>query len=59
VRDRVPAFLVAHDRTLTDLARRRPTDRAALRTSHGLGPTRLERYGDELLAVLLGGDTVP
>ena len=50
--DRVPAFLVAHDRTLADLARRRPADRAALRACHGIGPARLERYGDELLALL-------
>jgi DNA helicase-2/ATP-dependent DNA helicase PcrA len=50
--DRVPAFLVAHDRTLVDIARRRPADRLALMTCHGIGPTRLERYGDELLAVI-------
>jgi DNA helicase-2/ATP-dependent DNA helicase PcrA len=53
--DRVPAFLVAHDRTLVDIARRRPADRLALRTCHGIGPTRLERYGDELLAVVSRG----
>jgi len=52
--DRVPAFLIAHDRTLADLARRRPTDRIALRSCHGIGPTRAERYGDELLAVISG-----
>jgi DNA helicase-2/ATP-dependent DNA helicase PcrA len=50
--DAVPAFLVAHDRTLTELARRRPQDPAALRSCHGIGPARLERYGDELLAIL-------
>ena len=50
--DRVPAFLIAHDRTLIDLARRRPADRAALRACHGIGPARLERYGDELLTLL-------
>jgi len=48
-RDRVPAFLVAHDRTLADLARRRPRDRAALRACHGIGPAKAARYGDELL----------
>jgi DNA helicase II / ATP-dependent DNA helicase PcrA len=50
--DRVPAFLIAHDRTLTELARRRPTDRAALRACHGIGPAKLSRYGDELLTLL-------
>jgi DNA helicase-2/ATP-dependent DNA helicase PcrA len=52
VDDRVPAFLVAHDRTLAELARRRPTDRAALRACHGIGPAKLSRFGDELLALL-------
>jgi DNA helicase-2/ATP-dependent DNA helicase PcrA len=51
-RDGVPAFLVAHDRTLHELARRRPTDRLALRSCHGIGPARLTRDGDELLALL-------
>jgi len=50
--DGVPAFLVAHDRTLADLALRRPRDRRALLACHGIGPARLARYGDELLAVL-------
>lgn len=48
-RDRVPAFLVAHDRTLADLARRRPRDHTALRACHGIGPAKVARYGDELL----------
>jgi len=50
--DEVPAFLIAHDRTLDDLARRRPRDRIALRACHGIGPSKLARYGDELLALL-------
>jgi DNA helicase-2/ATP-dependent DNA helicase PcrA len=53
--DRVPAFLVAHDRTLSELARRRPRDTAGLRACHGIGPARIERYGDELLRVVAGG----
>jgi len=51
-RDRVPAFLVAHDRTLSDIARRRPQDRAALRSCHGIGAAKEARYGDELLRLL-------
>jgi DNA helicase II / ATP-dependent DNA helicase PcrA len=50
--DRVPAFLVAHDRTLVDLARRRPRDRAGLRACHGIGAAKAARYGDELLRLL-------
>ena len=50
--DGVPAFLVAHDRTLAELARRRPTDRTALRACHGIGPAKVARYGAELLTLL-------
>jgi DNA helicase-2/ATP-dependent DNA helicase PcrA len=57
--DGVPAFLVAHDRTLADVARRRPRDRVALRACHGIGPARLDRYGDELLAVLRSREGTP
>jgi DNA helicase-2/ATP-dependent DNA helicase PcrA len=57
--DDVPAFLVAHDRTLDDLARRRPRDRIALRACHGIGPSKLTRYGDELLALIDAPTTTP
>jgi ATP-dependent DNA helicase RecQ len=50
--DGVPAFVVLHDRTLEELAARRPGSATELATVHGLGPTKLERYGDELLEVL-------
>lgn len=50
--DDVPAFLIAHDRTLDDLVRRRPCDRVALLACYGIGPTKADRYGDELLALL-------
>jgi ATP-dependent DNA helicase RecQ len=50
--DGVPAFVVLHDRTLEELAARRPGSAGELAAVHGLGPTKLERYGDELLAVL-------
>jgi DNA helicase-2/ATP-dependent DNA helicase PcrA len=51
-RDRVPAFLIAHDRTLADVARRRPSDHAGLRSCHGIGAAMAARYGDELLRLL-------
>ncbi|MEM8884554.1 MAG: HRDC domain-containing protein, partial [Planctomycetota bacterium] len=48
----VPAYVVASDRTLRDLARLRPTNRTALLEAHGIGPAKAEKYGDGLLAVL-------
>jgi ATP-dependent DNA helicase RecQ len=50
--DGVPAYVVLHDATLHELAARRPTSPGELATVRGLGPTKLERYGEELLAVL-------
>ena len=50
----VPPYVVASDRTLRDLARRRPRDRAELEEAHGIGPAKAERYGAELLAVVQG-----
>jgi superfamily II DNA helicase RecQ len=50
--DGVPAYVVAHDATLAAIAEARPRSAAALRRVHGMGPARLERYGDEILAVV-------
>jgi ATP-dependent DNA helicase RecQ len=50
----VPAFVVFHDRTLAEIAARSPTDLAQLQDVPGVGPTKLERYGDQVLAVLRG-----
>jgi ATP-dependent DNA helicase RecQ len=48
----VPPYVVFHDRTLLELAARRPLDRAELATIGGIGAAKLERYGQELLGVL-------
>ena len=50
--DGVPAYVVLHDATLHELAVRRPATSAELAVVKGLGPAKLERYGDELLVVL-------
>jgi DNA helicase II / ATP-dependent DNA helicase PcrA len=51
-RDGVPAYVIFPDATLDELAARRPTDPSGLRSVPGLGPTRVARYGEEILAVL-------
>ena len=48
----VPAFVIFDDKTLTEVASRRPSDRASLLRVPGIGPVKLERYGDDLLAVV-------
>jgi superfamily II DNA helicase RecQ len=50
--DGVPAFVVFHDSTLRELAAVQPQSHGELATIKGLGPAKLERYGDDLLAVI-------
>jgi DNA helicase II / ATP-dependent DNA helicase PcrA len=51
-KDAVPAYVVFHDATLEEIARRRPRQLWELAKVSGVGPTKLDRYGDELLATL-------
>ena len=51
-RDKVSAFIVAYDRHLRAIATARPRSLAELATIEGIGPTKLELYGDEILAIL-------
>ncbi len=48
----VPAFVVFTDATLTAIAEQVPTDVASLARITGVGPAKLERYGDAVLALL-------
>jgi len=50
--DAQPAYLVFHNTTLAEIASRRPRDLGELGAVPGVGPTKLERYGSEVLAVL-------
>jgi ATP-dependent DNA helicase RecQ len=48
----VPAYVVANDRTLRDLARLRPRTEKDLLDVHGIGPAKVERYGRRWLDAL-------
>jgi DNA helicase-2/ATP-dependent DNA helicase PcrA len=50
--DAVPAYVVLHDQTLAAIADLRPASLAALRRVSGIGPAKLDRYGEEILAVI-------
>jgi DNA helicase-2/ATP-dependent DNA helicase PcrA len=50
--DGVPAYVILHDRHLDGVARRAPTTLDELAACDGIGPTKLDRYGDDILAVL-------
>jgi ATP-dependent DNA helicase RecQ len=47
-----PAYTVARDSTLRDIAAARPADPAALREISGVGPTFVTRHADEVLALV-------
>ena len=51
-RDGVPAFVVFPDRTLGEIATRRPHSLAALAEVRGVGPVKLDRYGEQFLAAV-------
>jgi DNA helicase-2/ATP-dependent DNA helicase PcrA len=48
----VPAFVVFSDATLEALAEVRPRDRRALQSINGIGKAKLDKYADELLAII-------
>jgi ATP-dependent DNA helicase RecQ len=54
--DGVSAFIVASNAVLRAIAVARPSTSAALAAIDGIGPTKLDLYGDEILAVLDGLD---
>jgi DNA helicase-2/ATP-dependent DNA helicase PcrA len=52
--DGVPAYVVFHDATLQAIAERRPRSNIDLLDISGIGPTKMSRYGDDVLAVVAG-----
>jgi len=51
----MPPYVVCNDRTLLELATRRPRTTTALLAVHGLGEVKVTRFGDELLALVATG----
>jgi DNA helicase-2/ATP-dependent DNA helicase PcrA len=56
-KDGVPAYVVLNDKELVGIAERAPATLAELARCRGMGPIRLERWGDEILAVLEAADS--
>ncbi|WP_162942082.1 ATP-dependent helicase [Desertimonas flava] len=50
--DGVPAYIVLNDKSLRAIAAAMPTTAKALVQCDGIGPAKLERYGDEILAII-------
>jgi DNA helicase-2/ATP-dependent DNA helicase PcrA len=50
--DAVPAYVIFHNTTLAEIAERQPQTLGELALISGVGPAKLERYGEEVLRVL-------
>lgn len=51
---KVPAYIVFNDKTLIEMAEIRPATLDEMARIGGVGTTKLERYGDTFLAVVIG-----
>jgi ATP-dependent DNA helicase RecQ len=51
-RQRVPAYIVFSDKVLLEMVVRRPATDSELLAVPGVGPAKLERYGDAFLTAL-------
>ena len=54
--EQVPAYVVFPDRTLAEMAVRRPTNQNSLGQIRGVGPAKLEKYGERFLDVIRSSD---
>ena len=52
---RVPAYVVMHDRTVTALAQTRPRSTKELLAIDGIGPAKVEKFGEAILGLCAGG----
>jgi ATP-dependent DNA helicase RecQ len=50
----VPAYVILPDRSLLDMARRKPATAAEMTGIHGVGEAKLARYGEAFLEVIRG-----
>jgi ATP-dependent DNA helicase RecQ len=48
----VPPYVVAHDRTLAEIASEKPRSASELARLYGMGPARIARHGEAFLAVV-------
>jgi ribonuclease D len=51
--ERKPAYMICQDRTLEQMAIDKPATLEALASIYGLGASRIERYGEELLKAMM------
>ena len=55
----VPPYVICHDKTLRDMARKRPRSLAELHGVHGLGDRKIADFGARLLAAVTASTDIP
>jgi len=50
--NKCPPFVIASDKTLTDLAMKKPTTPEAMRSVYGMGDIKISRFGNDFLQVI-------
>lgn len=50
--EKLPAYCIFPDRTLVEMAARKPGSMDALAAVHGVGPAKLEKYGERFLGAI-------
>ena len=50
----IPAYIVMHDKTLIEIATLKPQCIEDLENIYGLGPTKIKKYGQEILRIVTG-----
>ena len=50
--DAVPPYIILHDQTLAAIAEIKPVSAAGLRRVKGIGPGKVDAYGDEILEIV-------
>ncbi|MEE9271811.1 MAG: DNA helicase RecQ [Robiginitomaculum sp.] len=53
--NKVPAYVIFHDKTLREMARMQPQSLSAMSTLHGVGKSKLDKFGADFLKVLQNG----
>ena len=48
-------FIVAYDTVIAEIAERRPQNETELLAVAGIGPGKVEKYGEDILAIVAGG----
>lgn len=50
----VPAYMILHDKSLIELSQKMPLHKEELLHVYGIGPTKIMKYGEEILQVVSG-----